>query len=103
MGNDDPAYRVTGTGDVESVEHGLFAANRFEDGINAVAASQVAHALDSLFTALADDVGCAKCFGQGDASRVATQDDNLLGAEPLSGDDAAESDRPVAAHGHFSA
>ena len=66
---------------------------------DAEAAGQLAHALDRLLAALAHHVGGAELPGELDAVRVAAHDDDLLGAEPLRRDDAAQADGAVADHG----
>ena len=69
--------------------------------MDAEAAGRCAHAFDRFLAALAHDVRRAECFRQRDAIGMATQNDDLFGAEALGGDDAAQADRAVADHGHF--
>src|SRR6476646_8345082 len=59
-------------------------------------AGQFFNAFDTLFTSFADDIGCAKFFCQFDAVGVSSHDDNLLSAETLGSDDAAQSNSSVA-------
>ena len=74
-------------------------AHALEHRVGAEAAGQLADALDGRVATLADDVGRAELPGQRDAVRVAPEQDDLLGAEPPGGDDAAEPDRAVADDG----
>ena len=71
-------------------------ADAFEHGVGAEAAGELAHALDRLVAALADDVGRAELPRERDPVGVAAEQDDLLGAEALRGDHAAEADRAVA-------
>src|SRR5271169_5608064 len=64
--------------------------------MDAEAAGELAHALDGLVATLADDVGRAEVLRQRDPVRVPAEDDDLLRAEALRGDHAAETDRAVA-------
>ena len=69
-------------------------ADAFEDRVRAEAAGQLHHALHGLIAALAHHVGGAERLGQRNPVRMATQDDDLLGAKPLRRDDAAEATAP---------
>ena len=60
-------------------------ADALEDGVGAVAAGQLPHALDALLAALGDDVGGAELAAQVGAVRVPAHQDDPLGAEPLGG------------------
>jgi hypothetical protein len=62
----------------------------------AKAAGQLPDTLDRLVATLADDVGGAERLSQRDAFGVAAEQDDLLGAEPLRCDHAAEADGAVA-------
>ena len=76
--------------------HRLLEADAFEDGVRPEAARELAYALDSLFAALADNVGRAELARQRDPVGVAAEHDDLLRAEAARGDHAAEADRAVA-------
>ena len=56
--------------------------------------------LDGVGASLADDVGRTERARERDAVRVTAHDDDLLGAEPLCGDHAAETDGAVADDSH---
>ncbi len=64
--------------------------------MGAVASGQLPHALDGFLAALADDVGGAELARERDPVGVPAEDDDLLGAEALRGDHAAEADGAVA-------
>ena len=68
--------------------------------MDAKAAGELAHALDRLVAALAHDVGCAELFSERDPVGMPAQHDDLLGAEPPRGDDAAQADGAVSDDGH---
>jgi hypothetical protein len=55
-----------------------------------------AHVLDRLVAALADDVGCAEPSPEFDAVGTMAHENNALGAETSSGNDAAQADGAVA-------
>ena len=74
-------------------------ADALEHRVGAEAAGQLLDALDRLLAALADDVGGAELAGERDPVGVAAQDDDLLGAEALGGDHAAQADGAVADDG----
>jgi len=67
--------------------------------VGAEAVRQLAHALDCFLTALADGIGRAELPREFDAVGVAAEDDDLLGAEALGGDHAAQADGAVADDG----
>src|SRR6266852_2177440 len=56
----------------------------------------LAHPLDRRLTALADDVCCTELLRQCNPVRMTPEEDDLLGAEPLGGDDPAQPDCAVA-------
>ena len=58
-----------------------FEADALEDRMDAKAAGELAHALDRLIAALADDVGCAELSRECDPVGMPAQHDDLLGAE----------------------
>jgi hypothetical protein len=68
-------------------------------GFIGIAVGQLLDALDGLGAAFADDVGGAELARERDPVRVPAEDEDLLGAEPLRGDDAAEPEGAVADHG----
>ena len=74
-------------------------ADALEHGVDAVAPGQLAYALDRLVPALADDVGGAEVATKCDPVGVVAEQDDLVGAETLGGDDAAQPDRAVADDG----
>src|SRR5215216_1648116 len=97
---DDAAGRAARTRDADGRGHRLTVADALEDGVGAEAAGELAHALDGLLAPLAHHVRGAELPGQGDPVGVATEDDDLLGAEALGGDHRAQADGPVADDGH---
>ena len=68
--------------------------------MRAVAAGQFQHAFDALLAALGDDVGGAELAAQVGALLVPAHQDDLLGAEPLGRQHAAQSDGAVSDDGH---
>jgi len=58
-------------------------------------AGELAHSLDRLIAALAHDVGRAKLARQRNAIGVTAEHDDLLGTEPASGYDTAETHRAI--------
>ena len=85
---------------LNAVTRRLLEADALEDGVDAEAAGELAHALDGLVAALADDVRRAELARERDPVGVTAEDDDLLGAEPRGGDHAAQADRAVADDGH---
>src|SRR5438034_97479 len=67
-------------------EHGLLGADALEDGVDAEAARQLAHARHPLLATLAHDVRCAKLFRQRDPVPMAAENEDLLGAQASCGD-----------------
>ena len=65
-----------------------------------MAIGQLPHPLDRLLPPLGDDRVGAQLAGEVGSVPVVAEDDDPLGAEPLGGDHAAESDGPVADHRH---
>ena len=92
---------ATGTDDVECGDRRLFVTDALEHGVGAEAVGELADALDRLLAALADDIGRTEVLRQRDAVVVTAKDDDLLGAEALRGDDAAQTDGAVADDSHF--
>ena len=75
-------------------------ADALEHGVGAVAAGQFQDAFDTFLAALGDDVGGAELAAQIGAVGVPAHQDDLLGAQPLRGQHAAQSDGAVADDGH---
>ena len=69
--------------------------------MHAETSSQLANLFHRFFPALAHDVCCAECFGQGDSRRVAAEKDDLFRAESLRRNDAAQTNRTVTDDGCF--
>src|SRR5919106_6753877 len=90
------ADRAAGAGELDCRLDCLAVADALENGVDAVAVGQLLEALDGLVAAFADDVGSTEFARERGPVGVAAHDDDLLGAEPLGGDDAAESDSAVA-------
>ena len=99
MRHADAPDRAAGAGDLDRGVDRLLGADAFEHRVHAEAAGQLADALDGLLAALADDVGGAELARERDPVGVAAHDDDLLGAEALGGDDAAQADGAVADDG----
>jgi hypothetical protein len=74
----------------------LVEADALEHRLDAVAVRELLDAFDGFGAAFADAVGGAELAGERDPVGVPAEDDDLLGAEALGGDDAAESDGAVA-------
>jgi len=89
MRNTDASDGAARPGDAERGVHRMLGADAFEDGIDAEAAGQRAHAFDSLLPALTDDIRCAESLCKRDPVGMAAQDDDLFGAKALGSDDAA--------------
>ena len=73
----------------------MFEADALENGVDAVVVGELAHALDRLVSSLADDVRRPELARERDPVRVPAEEDDLLGAEALRGDHAAEADSAV--------
>jgi hypothetical protein len=74
----------------------LVESDALEDRVGAISTGQHLDARDRLGAALADDIGGAKFLCERDAVGVASHDDDLLRAEPLRGDHAAQPHGTVA-------
>ena len=96
MRDSDAPDRAAGADDAHRRRHRLLGADTFENGLGAEALGELADASDTLLAALANDVGGAELPGERNALLVTTHDDDLLGAEPLGGEDTAQPDRAVA-------
>src|SRR5205085_12077379 len=96
----DSADRAAGAGDADRRLHRLLEADALEDGVGAVAAGELANALDCLVAALADDVRRAEFLCERGPLVMAAENDDPLGAETLRGDHAAQPDGAVSDHGH---
>ena len=79
---------------------GVLGADALQHAVDARAAGELHDALHGLLAALGDDVGGAQLARERRAVLVAAHDDDLLGAEALGGDHAAEPDGAVADDGH---
>ena len=99
LGHADAADRTAGPCDLERGDDRLLEPDALEHRVRAEPAGQLADALDRLVAALADDVGGAELLSERDALGVVAEQDDLLGAEPLRGDHAAEADGAVADDG----
>jgi hypothetical protein len=75
--------------------HRLAVADALEDRVRAESAGELADALDRRIPSLADDIGRAESACERDPVGVTTEHDDLLGAEPPGGDDAAQAHRAV--------
>ena len=95
LGKADAADRTARARDADGREYRLLEADGLEHGVDAEAVGELAHALDRLVAALADDVGRAELSRQRYPGRVAAKDDDLLGAEAPGGDHAAQADGAV--------
>jgi hypothetical protein len=95
VGNTNAADCTTWTRDAESREHRLFEADSLEDGVDAKAVGELAHALDGLLASLAHDVRCAELPRQRDSLGMTSQEDDLLGSETPCGVIAAQVDGAV--------
>jgi hypothetical protein len=69
--------------------------------LDSKSSSQFTHALDRFVTALRHHIRGAEFLRQRDPVRMVTQDNDLLRAKALSGDDAAQADGAVTNHGNF--
>src|SRR5205807_3132744 len=83
LGDSDAADRAARAGDADGGEHRLLEADALEDGVDAEAAGELAHPLDCLVAALADDVRGAELLCERDPVVMAAEDDDPLGAETL--------------------
>src|SRR5439155_262580 len=90
VGDTHAPHGATRTGDADRGAHGLVGADALDDGVDAEAAGQRAHARDGLLATLAHDVRCAELLRQGNPVGMAAHHDNLLGAEAARGDDGAD-------------
>jgi hypothetical protein len=69
----------------------LLESDALEDGMRADAAGQLANALDRLVAALTNNISRAELLSERDPSRIVAEEDDLVGAQPLRSDHAAES------------
>jgi hypothetical protein len=74
----------------------LLEADTLEHRMDAVPVGKPLHAFDRFIAAFADDVARAELARERDSVWVTTEDDDLLRAEPLGGNHAAETDSTVA-------
>lgn len=82
LGNANAAHRAMRTRDTDRGEHRLFEADAFEHGVNAIAAGELAHALNRLVAAFTNYIGCAELSSERDPVGMPAENDDLLGAEP---------------------
>src|SRR4051812_44001981 len=99
LGNADASDRATRACDLDRRLDRLVEADTFEHRIDALTVGQSLDALDRLLAALTDDLGRAEVAGEPDPVFVAAHDDDLVGAEPLRSDYAAETDCAVTDYG----
>jgi hypothetical protein len=78
----------------------LFEADTLENGIDSKAISQLANSPDRLLASLAPDVGRSELSGECDSVGMTSEDDDLLGAQPLGGDHSAKTHRTVSHDRH---
>ena len=95
FGDADAADRAAGSCDLERGDDRLVKPDALEHRVGAEPAGEFADPLDCLVAALADDVGGAKLLPERNALGVVAEQDDLLGAEPLRCDHAAEADGAV--------
>src|SRR2546428_12225422 len=89
LGNTNAAHYATRTGDAERRAHRLLESDALEDGVDAEAVGELAHALNRLVASLADDVCCAELSRECDPVGMAAQEDDLLGAAAPGGNHTA--------------
>jgi hypothetical protein len=95
LGHADASDRAAGSSDLEGGHDRLLEADALEDGIDAEPARELANTLHRFLAALADDVRRAELARQRDPVRTTAEHDDLRGAKPLGGDNAAQPDRAV--------
>src|SRR5207244_4255783 len=95
MGDANAADGATGTGNPNRGTHRFLSADALEDGVDAEAAGQRAHARDRLLAPLLHDVRRAELFRQGDSVGMVAQDHDPLGAETPGGDHGADANRAI--------
>src|SRR5512141_1568540 len=93
--NSHTANRAAGTRDTERRDRRLFQTNTFENRVRTESAGDLFDAIDSFLATLAHDVRRSKFFRQRDSVWMTSEQNDLLGAESLRGDDAAKSDCTV--------
>ena len=64
MRHADVTYRPAGPGGFDGLQHRFLRAHALEDGVSADTVGELLDALDTLFAALGDDVGCAELAGE---------------------------------------
>src|SRR5207302_5100417 len=81
----DAADCAARTRDAERRAHRLLEADALEDGVDAEAVGEFAHALNRLVASLADAVCCAELSRKRDPHGMTAQENDLLGAEAPGG------------------
>jgi hypothetical protein len=94
VGNTNAADCATWTRDAESREHRLFEADALEDGVDAKAVGELAHALDGLLASRSRRP-LRRTPRQRDSLGMTSQEDDLLGSETPCGVIAAQVDGAV--------
>src|SRR5207247_5608049 len=94
-----PADGAARANDAERGLDGQAVADALEDRLRAEAVRELTDALDGVGASLAHDVRRAELLCEGDPVGMPAEDDDLLRAEPLGGDHAAEPDGAVADDG----
>src|SRR5207249_6799715 len=70
VGDTHAPHGATRTGDADRGAHGLVGADALDDGVDAEAAGQRAHARDGLLATLAHDVRCAELLRDRKSTRL---------------------------------
>src|SRR5205085_11530712 len=98
LGNADAADGTARANDIHCGEHRLLESDAFQHGMRAKAAGELADVFHRSIAWLTDDIRCAERFAERDAVGMMAEENDLLGAAAPSGDDAAQTDRPVTNH-----
>ena len=96
LGDSHAANCAAGTGELQRRIESLLKSDALEDGVRAEAVGELANALDRLVAALTNDVSSPELLAERDPSRIVAEEDDLVGAQPLRSDHAAETHRAVA-------
>src|SRR5213078_3538886 len=96
LGDSDAPNCAAGTCDLQRGVESLLESDALEDGVRAEAVGELANALDRLVAALTNDVSSAELLPERDPSRIVAEEDDLVGAQPLRSDHAAETHCAVA-------